>query len=32
MTMLTVVPEGVSRVVAYQDPNALGSFNLPTRR
>ena len=30
--VLTIVPEGVSRVVAYQDPNALRCFNLPTRR
>jgi predicted transcriptional regulator len=28
--VLTVVPEGVSRVVAYQDPHALRCFNLPT--
>ena len=30
--VLTIVPEGVSRVVAYQDPNALRCFNLPIRR
>jgi RNA polymerase sigma-70 factor (TIGR02960 family) len=30
--VLTVVPEGVSRVVAYLDPNALRCFNLPTHR
>jgi RNA polymerase sigma-70 factor (TIGR02960 family) len=30
--VLTVVPEGVSRVVAYLDPNALRCFNLPSRR
>jgi RNA polymerase sigma-70 factor (ECF subfamily) len=30
--VLTVVPEGVSGVVAYLDPNGLRCFNLPTRR
>ena len=30
--VLTIVPEGVSRVVAYQDPNALRCLNLLTRR
>jgi RNA polymerase sigma-70 factor (TIGR02960 family) len=30
--VLTVVAEGVSRVVAYQDPNAIRCFDLPTRR
>jgi len=30
--VLTIVPEGVAHVVAYQDPNALRCFDLPTRR
>jgi hypothetical protein len=30
--VLTIVPEGVSRVVAYQDPKALRCLNLLTRR
>jgi RNA polymerase sigma-70 factor (ECF subfamily) len=27
--VVTVKPEGVSRIVAFQDPGRLGSFNLP---
>ena len=27
--VVTVKPEGVSRIVAFQDPSGLGSFNLP---
>jgi RNA polymerase sigma-70 factor (TIGR02960 family) len=30
--VLTVMPAGVSHVVAYQDPNAARSFDLPTSR
>jgi hypothetical protein len=30
--VLTIVPEGVSRVVAYQNPKALRCLNLLTRR
>jgi len=30
--VLTIVPEGLPRVVAYQDPKALRWLNLLTRR
>ena len=29
--VVTVTPNGVSRIVAYQDPSGLRSFNLPTQ-